>query len=85
MFQCDPYRDLYQDVFKAETAKYEAHVGYDDVNGEYHLSIKFKRNQIGFCDREVSVAFGSFKEAMDRLGRFMSQHPVTRPQCFVDY
>jgi hypothetical protein len=85
MFRCDPYRDLYQDVFTAETATWKAYVGYDDVSGEYSLRVEFKRNQIGFRDREARVAFENFSEAMTRLNRFLTEHPTPRPQCFVDY
>lgn len=81
-FRADPYRDLNQDVFKAETAGWALWLTYDDVTGEYDLRVKFKRPQ---GDREASTSFDRFSDAMARTTRFIAEHPAPRPQCFVDY
>ena len=82
-FRCNEYRDLYQDVFKAETADYKLSLGYDDVDGSYDLQVTFKRHWAG--RRQASVAFDNLDDALARVGRFIEQRPVSRPRCLVDY
>ena len=79
-FSADPYRDLYQDVFKAETSQWKLQITYDDVTGEYYLSVNFKHR-----DRSVDVAFSSHKDVFARVTRFMAKHPAPVPRCLVDY
>jgi hypothetical protein len=84
-FRADPYRDLYQDVFKAETVDYKLSVGYDDVNGETILTVVFKRPNYNACHRRAEMVFSSSREALERAVRFVAEHPAPRPRCYVDY
>lgn len=81
-FRADPYRDLYQDVFKAETSEYLLRVSYNDPEGAAYLTVKFK-NYGERYDREIEYA--SAREAIERAIRFVAEHPAPRPCCLVDY
>lgn len=79
-FRADPYRDLYQDVFKAETAAYKLWVGWSDPEGVAYLKVQFKERA-----REIEMEFASAGEAVHRAIRFVAEHPAPMPWCGVDY
>lgn len=84
-FRCNPDRDLTQDVIKVETAEYRLHLGYDDVEGIYDLTVTYKgriRN-----DKAVirSIMFDSYVKAVSRVARFVADHAPPRARCNVDY
>lgn len=85
-FNADPYRHLYQDVMKAETAEWRLSISYSDPDGETYLSVVFKNRwtRDGQCKR-VEIGYGSSSEAITRAMQFMTKHPAPAPQCFVDY
>lgn len=79
-FRADPYRHLYQQVFKAETAEYRLSVDYSDPDGETVLTVKFKDR-----NHECQMTFSSPGQAIERAIRFVAEHPAPRPCCHVDY
>lgn len=81
-FRCDPYRDLYQDVLKVQTATYRLSLSYDDVTGEYDLTVYFKA---GYGERSASIGLATYKDAIARATRFIAEHPAPMPVCCVDY
>ncbi len=87
LFSANPYRDLYQHVFKAETAEYKLTVGYDGVKGETTLRVEFKADcqlsdwPIRYC--RVKMVYPDRREAIARAIRFVSQHSATLPVCHL--
>ena len=81
-FRADPYSDLYQDVFKAETAEYKIRVSYNDPEGCAYLKVNFKNYSTRY-DREIEYA--NPRDAIARAIRFVTEHPAPRPVCHVDY
>jgi len=78
-FRADPYRDLFQDVFKAETAEYRLSVSYNDPEGLSYLRVEFKGR------RTIKIEYPSAGEAIKRAIIFVSEHPAPQPSCEVDY
>jgi hypothetical protein len=82
-FRADPYRDLYQDVFKAETADYRLWVGYNDPDGCATLTVELRGESRRH--RKIEIEFADPRQAIERATRFVYQHPAPRPRCHVDY
>ncbi len=79
-FRADPYRDLYQDVMRVETAEYKLSVGYSDPDSEVSVRIIFK-DCVRWRYRDVTMT----RLDQARVLRFIAEHPAPRPRCFVDY
>lgn len=84
-FRCNPYRDVYQDVFKAETSLYRVSLGFDDVTGEYPCIFVIKWPDQQGERRSVELTFSDVASAMKRIIRFMNLRPVVRPRVCVNY
>ena len=81
----NPY-DVYQILFRAETPDHNITISYDDVEWGVVLSVTFKNRWTvdGFTVNRI-IQTGTVAKAMERLARFLQQHPIGEPRCYVDY